>query len=115
MRRGAPGREVAALARYFSTALARAFPGYGALTFRPAHGIGLDYSERPITDFFPQPYAAVEGPRPQRLVFEPGMVLELHPNVMDPRAGFAALGDLCLVTAQGCEPLTRFPRDLAVD
>jgi Xaa-Pro aminopeptidase len=79
-----PGREVVDLAHYFKTALGRAFPGYGALTFRPAHGIGLDYSERPITDFFPQPYAAVKGPRPPRLLFEPGMVLELHPNVMDP-------------------------------
>lgn len=109
-----PGREVASLARHFGTALAKAFPGYGGLTFRPAHGIGLDYSERPISDFFPQPYAAVKGPRPPRLVFEPGMVLELHPNVMDPRVGFAALGDLCLVTAGGCEALTRFPRELAI-
>jgi Xaa-Pro aminopeptidase len=108
-----PGREVAALARHLGKTLARAFPGYGGLTFRPAHGIGLDYSERPISDFFPQPYAAVKGPRPPRLVFEPGMVLELHPNVMDPRVGFAALGDLCLVTADGCEALTRFSCDLA--
>lgn len=109
-----PGREVAALARYLGTALGRAFPGYGGLTFRPAHGIGLDYSERPISDFFPQPYAAVKGPRPAPLVFAPGMVLELHPNVMDPAVGFAAMGDLCLVTPTGCEPLTRFPRDLMV-
>ncbi len=108
-----PGREVAALARHLGKTLGRAFPGYGGLTFRPAHGIGLDYSERPISDFFPQPYAAVKGPRPPRLVFEPGMVLELHPNVMDPRVGFAALGDLCLVTADGCEALTRFSCDLA--
>jgi Xaa-Pro dipeptidase len=109
-----PGREVAALARYFAAALQKAFPGYGALTFRPAHGIGLDYSERPISDFFPQPYARVKGPRPPRVLFEPGMVLELHPNVMDPRVGFAALGELCLVTPQGCESLTRFPRGLAI-
>jgi Xaa-Pro aminopeptidase len=109
-----PGREVGGLARHLATALDRAFPGHDGLTFRPAHGIGLDYSERPISDFFPQPYAAVKGPRPAPLAFAPGMVLELHPNVMDPAVGFAALGDLCLVTPTGCEPLTRFPRELAV-
>jgi Xaa-Pro dipeptidase len=109
-----PGREVARLARHLGSALAKAFPGYGDRTFRPAHGIGLDYSERPISDFFPQPYARVKGSRPPRLLFQPGMVLELHPNVMDPRVGFAALGDLCLVTADGCEALTRFPRELAI-
>jgi Xaa-Pro aminopeptidase len=109
-----PGREVATLAGHLGRTLARAFPGYGGSTFRPAHGIGLDYSERPISDFFPQPYARVKGPRPPRLLFEPGMVLELHPNVMDPRVGFAALGDVCLVTADGCEALNRFPHELAI-
>jgi hypothetical protein len=31
------------------------------------------------------------------------MVLELHPSAMAPGFGFAALRDLCLVMADGCE------------
>ena len=41
-----------------------------------------------------------------------GMTLIVHPNTYHPAVGYLVLGDAVLVTPQGCEVMTRTPRDL---
>ena len=45
---------------------------------------------------------------------EPGMLLELHPNVFIPGEAAGAIGDMVLVTEGGYEILNKFPRELMV-
>ena len=41
-----------------------------------------------------------------------GMTLIVHPNTWHPAVGYLVLGDAVLVTRQGCEVLTKTPREL---
>jgi Xaa-Pro aminopeptidase len=41
-----------------------------------------------------------------------GMTLIVHPNTYHPAVGYLVLGDAVLVTQQGCEVLTKTPREL---
>lgn len=83
--------------------------------FRSAHGLGLDYDDQPLSKAVPQPagwYGSSPRPQAQEVTLEAGMTLELHPNMADPRIGFAALGDMYLVAEEGGpERLTQFPTD----
>jgi Xaa-Pro aminopeptidase len=45
-------------------------------------------------------------------VLEPGMTIIVHPNTYHPEAGYMVLGDVVVVTGQGCEVLTRTARRL---
>ena len=45
---------------------------------------------------------------------EPGMLLELHPNVFIPDEAAGAIGDMVLVTEDGYEILNGFPRELII-
>jgi Xaa-Pro dipeptidase len=64
------------------------------------HGLGLYVDGRP---------AVLED---VDLVLEPEMILVVHPNTYHPRAGYLVHGDSVRVTAEGCEVLTRTPRQL---
>jgi Xaa-Pro aminopeptidase len=46
------------------------------------------------------------------LVLEPEMTLVVHPNTYHPEAGYFVHGDSVRVSAEGCEVLTRTPRQL---
>ena len=46
------------------------------------------------------------------LVLEAGMTLVVHPNTYHPEVGYVVHGDSVLVTADGCEVVTRTPRSL---
>jgi Xaa-Pro aminopeptidase len=46
------------------------------------------------------------------LVFRPDMTLIVHPNTYHPEVGYFVHGDTVRVTADGCEVLTRTPREL---
>jgi Xaa-Pro aminopeptidase len=46
------------------------------------------------------------------LALEPEMTLVVHPNTYHPEAGYLVHGDSVRVTANGCEVLTRTPRQL---
>ena len=41
-----------------------------------------------------------------------GMTLIVHPNTYHPAVGYLVLGDAVVVTRDGCEVLTRTPREL---
>ena len=74
--------------------------GYTLAALRVGHGHGLDYSERPF----------LVGGSTDR--FEAGNVVVLHPQIEDRPSGtmLVPVGDVCLVGADGVEPLTTFPR-----
>ncbi|HVQ60919.1 MAG TPA: Xaa-Pro peptidase family protein [Burkholderiales bacterium] len=64
------------------------------------HGLGLYVDGRP---------AVLED---VGLVLEPEMALVVHPNTYHPEAGYFVHGDSVRVTTEGCEILTRTPRQL---
>jgi Xaa-Pro aminopeptidase len=64
------------------------------------HGIGLEVHEGPAV-------------RPNSdAVLRPGMVFTVEPGVYLPGWGGVRIEDDVLVTPEGCEVLTRLPRDL---
>jgi len=64
------------------------------------HGLGLYVDGRPML------LEDVD------LAFEPGMTLIVHPNTYHPEVGYFVHGDTVRVTGDGCEVLTRTPREL---
>jgi Xaa-Pro aminopeptidase len=64
------------------------------------HGLGLYVDGRPML---------LED---VALVFRPDMTLIVHPNTYHPEVGYFVHGDSVRVTADGCEVLTRTPREL---
>jgi Xaa-Pro dipeptidase len=88
------------------------------IRFRATHFIGLDYSEYPTSKTIAQPdTASYLGGLSSRLVDMPmqaNMTMELHPNICPPELGLGALGDVFLVTPNGGERLTAFPREIRV-
>jgi Xaa-Pro aminopeptidase len=76
--------------------------GYRLLAPYAGHGIGRDVHEPPFL-----------GPGDETLL-EPGMVLDLEPTMRVVGVGSVNIEDMVLITDSGCEPLTRFPRDLIV-
>lgn len=106
-----PGVPVAEIHTAMVETINRHFPG--TAWGRSGHGLGLDYSDPIISDYFPDS----DFPPPQthgEILLEPGMVLELHPGFHAPELGCTApkIGDMCLITETGYERLSRFPREI---
>jgi len=72
------------------------------LAHDPGHSQGLDSFERPFLN------------GRDEVNLEAGMVMIVHPHVRMRSGGGIWMGDTFLVTAQGCENLSRVPRDLVV-
>jgi Xaa-Pro aminopeptidase len=66
------------------------------------HGVGLEIHETPRL--------AVTSDA----ILEPGMVVTVEPGIYMPGLGGARIEDLVVVTADGCERLTPFPKELRV-
>jgi len=79
---------------------------------RLGHGIGMDYSEFPLTYAFPQPIPRTEPDT--SILLRKGMTIEIHPSFMDPKhkGPSGILGDVFVITSSGSEPLGRFPRNM---
>jgi Xaa-Pro dipeptidase len=75
--------------------------GYGEyFTHRTGHGLGLEIHEPPYL------WAG------NTLLLEPGMTFTVEPGIYVPGLGGVRIEDDVLVTADGCESLTTFSRDL---
>lgn len=83
----------------------------GIFQFRSGHALGLSYEDGIGTAEFPQPYDGSAMPNVPRLV-QAGMLFEVHPNLFVAGAGAAAIGDMVIVTEDGPELLTQYPRGL---
>ena len=95
-RPGVPAQEVDRAAR---RVIERA--GYGDyFIHRTGHGLGLEVHEPPYI---------VEG---NEQPLEPGMVFTVEPGIYLPGKGGARVEDVVLITPEGAETLTRFPREL---
>lgn len=93
-----PGVRCADLCRLTRDLLAA--QGYPLLAPYAGHGIGRDVHEPPfLADW-------------DETVLEPGMVIVLEPTIRVVDVGSVNIEDMVLVTANGCEPLTSYPREL---
>jgi Xaa-Pro dipeptidase len=75
--------------------------GYGkAFIHRTGHGIGIDIHELPF-------FAASDD-----TVLEPGMVMSVEPGIYIEHAGGFRHSDTVVVTHDGCDVLTKYPKTL---
>jgi Xaa-Pro aminopeptidase len=94
-----PGRPAADVDRAVSTYIAE----HDLLPYRRhhvGHSLGQRIHESPFLD------------RGDTTILEPGMVLSVEPGLYVPGLGGFRHSDTVLVTEQGMEPLTTYPRDL---
>ena len=76
--------------------------GYGAqFTHRTGHGIGIDIHEAPY-------FSASD-----ETVLQPGMVMSVEPGIYVEGAGGFRHSDTIIVTKDGRDVLTKFPKNLA--
>jgi Xaa-Pro aminopeptidase len=97
----------------------------GATAGEVAHAQNEVFRRRGLGDYVTSEYTRVRGHglgvyvdgqpailEDVDLVLEPEMTLVVHPNTYHPEAGYFVHGDSVRVTADGCEVLTRTPRQL---
>ncbi|ASS76207.1 peptidase M24 family protein [Tumebacillus algifaecis] len=95
---GRPAKEVDRAARDVIEAA-----GYGEyFTHRVGHGLGIEVHEFP----------SMHGNNEQEMV--PGMVFTIEPGVYVPEVGGVRIEDDVIVTADGVEILTSYPKDLQI-
>ena len=77
--------------------------GYGEyFTHRTGHGVGMSVHEQPFVQ---------EG---NELVAEPGMCFSIEPGIYIKDQVGVRIEDLVIVTEDGCEVLTHYPKDLKI-
>ncbi len=111
-----PGNDARQIQAEAIRAAEEAIPGSfdTPVRFRQAHFMGLDYAEK-SSSAFPQPenWSQSKGSAPNEVILRPGMLLEVHTNLGGADGiGFGVMGDTYLVTEEGAERITAFPREL---
>ncbi len=97
----APGVEIAKVDQAARRVLKRAgLAKY--FTHSTGHGVGLEIHEPPRIA------------RATKDKLQPGMVITIEPGAYVPGQGGVRIEDMVLVTASGCEVLTKAPKDLVV-
>lgn len=118
-----PGNRLEEVWMASEKVLARYYPDARNLDWywlKTGHSLGLDYSDPILSSVFPAPAALQNQATRQALQSDPGveilpgMIFELHPNIFNPQAATAAIGDMVLVTETGHEIMNRFPRELMI-
>jgi Xaa-Pro aminopeptidase len=109
-----PGRSISVAVNAMAAALGTpkgAATGRTSRSFRAGHGLGLTYEEPGLTAAFAQTFGAYPETPPAQAgpILEPGMVLELHPNVFVDGIGGAALGQMMEITQTGAKPFLKAP------
>jgi Xaa-Pro aminopeptidase len=109
VKNAAPGVELSEL--YAAVQSVYESHGYGN-GFRSLHGLGLRYGGPPK---FPRQGSDFDRSA-LSMELEAGMVFEAHPNIWAGPSGdvTGALGDMVVVTEDGSEYMTTFPRELSV-
>ncbi|MEP3346076.1 MAG: M24 family metallopeptidase [Litoreibacter sp.] len=112
-----PGRSISDAVKTMSDAVGTSngvANGRDTTSFRAGHGLGLTYEEPGLTAVFAQTFGAYPEPLPKDVgpILEPGMVLELHPNLFVDGVGGAALGQMFEITQTGATPLLKAPLEL---
>lgn len=98
VRPGVPCRDVDALARGIIDKA-----GYGKhFGHGLGHGVGIEVHETPRLN------------SESDAILEPGMVVTVEPGIYLPGQGGVRIEDLVVVTQQGCEIITRTPKELKV-
>ncbi len=64
------------------------------------HGLGLDVHEMPIID------------KDSKILLKPGMIVTIEPGIYVEGVGACRIEDMLLITENGCELLTKTPREL---
>jgi Xaa-Pro dipeptidase len=83
---------------------------------RAGHGLGFSYEDPIVSRAFFHPWEFNSRPPSgaNRIEIQPGMLLEVHPNLFVPGVAGAMIGDMVAITDTGYEIFTEFPRDLIV-
>ena len=92
-------------------------PGYPqgkyALLFDPLDGSSNIDTNNPVgTIFSIYRRVSMEGQGTLKDVLQPGNTVTVEPGIYLPGKGGVRIEDLVLVTAEGCERLTKFPKEL---
>ena len=113
-----PGGNLYDVSAAFENVLHRYYPdpdSQGVFRFRVAHGLGHSYEDPICSEPFSQPFDKHIDPQTdshKKLLIQPGMLFEFHPNLFVRNVAGAAIGDMVLVTDTGYEILNQFPREL---
>lgn len=109
-----PGEDLFEVNAAMDRALHRHYAEEEVGRSRAGHGLGFSYEDPLVSQAFPHPWEAGHRPEggPNHIELEPGMLMEIHPNVFVPGVAGAMIGDMVAVTDTGYEVLTDYPRDL---
>ena len=80
--------------------------------FRSGHALGHSYEDPIGSSEFPQPYDKTVALPPEPRPAQAGMLFEFHPNVFIENYAGASIGDMVLLTENGPELMTQYPRRL---
>lgn len=82
---------------------------------RPGHGLGYSYEDPIVSLAFPYAWNVKDQPKaPAPIEVQPGMLMELHPQIWVPDVGGAMIGEMVAIGDAGPEVLTRFPNELLI-